>query len=66
MRDYLLDCLLITTTSRTTTSTPIKVHSHIPPPIHSFVPCIAVPLSLGRDQAHHWATQPVWDSRNVI
>ncbi len=34
MLDYFLDSLLIATTSRTTTNTPITVQSHIPPPIH--------------------------------
>src|ERR1035437_2918248 len=32
--DYFLDSLLITTTSRTTTATPITVQSHIRPPVH--------------------------------
>lgn len=32
--DYLLDSLLIATTSRTSTKTPITVQSHIPPPAH--------------------------------
>jgi hypothetical protein len=36
-QDYCLDCLPITTASRTTTSTPTTVHSHIPLPIHPFV-----------------------------
>jgi len=36
--DYFRDRWRITTTSRTTTSTPITVQSHIPPPIQPFIP----------------------------
>ena len=35
---YLVDTLLIRTTSRATTSTPINVQTHIPPPIHTLLP----------------------------
>jgi hypothetical protein len=44
-----LDTLLIKTTSSSTTSTPITVQVHIPPPIHpSWI--IVEPLSLRYDQ----------------
>ncbi|MGZ8839556.1 MAG: hypothetical protein ACXW2V_09000, partial [Candidatus Aminicenantales bacterium] len=34
---YFFNSLLITTTSRTTTNTPITVQSHIPPPSQPFI-----------------------------
>jgi hypothetical protein len=49
-RTYFLDTLLIATTSRTTTSTPITVQIHIPPPIHPYAWFIIEPLSFRYDQ----------------
>ncbi len=44
---YFADTLLIATTSKTTTSAPITVQSHIPPPIHPYAWFIAETLSFG-------------------
>jgi hypothetical protein len=44
---YFADTLLIATTSKTTTSAPITVQSHIPPPIHPYAWFITETLSFG-------------------
>src|ERR1019366_2508404 len=47
---YFVDTLLIATTSRTTTSTPITVQIHIPPPIHPYALFIIESLSRRYEQ----------------
>ena len=49
-QDHFLDSLLIAKTSRTTTSAPITVHIHIPPPIHPYAWFIIESLSFRYDQ----------------
>ncbi len=44
---YFADTLLIATTSKTTTSAPITVQIHIPPPIHPYAWFITETLSFG-------------------
>src|SRR5450755_996703 len=44
---YFADTFLIATTSKTTTSAPITVQSHIPPPIHPYAWFITETLSFG-------------------
>jgi hypothetical protein len=47
---YFADTLLIATTSKTTTSAPITVQIHIPPPIHPYAWFIIEALSFRYDQ----------------
>jgi hypothetical protein len=49
---YFADTLLIATTSKTTTSAPITVQSHIPPPIHPYAWFITETLSFGSAVLH--------------
>jgi hypothetical protein len=51
------DSLLIATTSRTTTSAPISVQIHIPPPIHPYAWFIVGPNSRAKPQ---FQTRFVW------
>ena len=51
---YFADTLLIATTSKTTTSAPITVQSHIAPPIHPYAWFIAETLSFGSAVLYPW------------